>query len=68
MITSLRCRWVGGNVTPDVQEALEAEAGKLRRSRSATLYLLLRDALKQRGHDVSYEYRLDESEGRWSPR
>lgn len=67
MITSSRCEWVGGNVTKDVKAALKAEAGRRHISVSALLFILMRDKLKELGHDVSYEFKLGESEGPWSP-
>jgi hypothetical protein len=67
VITSLRCEWVGGNVTKDVKAALKAEARRRHISVSALLFIVVRDAMKQLGHDVNYEFQLGKSEGPWSP-
>lgn len=47
-----RNKFIGGHVTEEVAQALEAEAERRRTSKSKTLYELLKDALRKAGHRI----------------
>lgn len=63
MITTARNRYIGGHVTDEVVEALDSEAEKCHVSVSQLIFLLLRDSLKSRGHDLGYEYKIESERG-----
>ena len=52
------------HVTPEMKEALQAEARKIRVSVSRLLYQWLLERLRRRGHPINDEPR---EEGRWTP-